>query len=99
MRFLGIRLVADRGGDVALRMAIKRLWAMPLALLPFGLGFFAILVSPRRQGWHDRVARTVVIYDESSAPWSGIEGGRPQLRGRSRRHSGHRRAEGAGAAD
>ena len=41
-----------------------------LALIPAGLGFFSMLVSPKRQGWHDRFAHTVVIYDESSAPWS-----------------------------
>lgn len=94
MRFLGIRLVADGGGDVSYRMAVRRAYVLPLAIASAGLGVLAILVNPKRQGWHDRFAHTVVIYDESSAPWSGIEGGRPQLEGRTRRHLRDRKREG-----
>jgi uncharacterized RDD family membrane protein YckC len=93
MRFLGIRLVADGGGDVSYKMAVRRSYMLPLAIAAAGLGVLAILVNPKRQGWHDRFAHTVVIYDESSAPWSGMEGGRPQLEGRKRRHFRDRKLE------
>lgn len=86
MRFLGIRLVRDGGGDVDYKTATRRVLLLPLSILVFGLGILAILRSPKRQAWHDRGAHTVVIYDEASAPWSGIEGGRQQLRDRRRRH-------------
>ncbi|WP_052480886.1 RDD family protein [Gilvimarinus agarilyticus] len=32
-----------------------------LSLLPLGLGFLWILWDPRKQGWHDKLARTLVI--------------------------------------
>jgi uncharacterized RDD family membrane protein YckC len=86
MRFLGIRLVTDGGGEISYRMAVRRAYMLPLSIAAAGLGVLAILTSSKRQGWHDRAAHTVVIYDETSAPWSGMEGGRPQLEGRVRRH-------------
>jgi uncharacterized RDD family membrane protein YckC len=38
------------------------------------MGFFAILMSPERRGWHDRIAGTTVLYDEEAklAPWSQL---------------------------
>jgi uncharacterized RDD family membrane protein YckC len=80
MRLLSIHLDADGTSELGLRRALKRLLGVGLALLPAGLGFFAILVSPQRRGWHDRLAGTVVVYDQSAilAPWSRLErvGGR-----------------------
>ena len=77
MRLLSIHL--DGGGtrELGLRRALKRLFGVGLSLLPAGLGFFAILLSPQRRGWHDRLAGTVVVYDESAklAPWSTLEDG------------------------
>jgi uncharacterized RDD family membrane protein YckC len=32
-----------------------------LSLLPLGLGFLWIIWDPRKQGWHDKLAGTVVI--------------------------------------
>lgn len=93
MRFLGIRLVTDGGGDVSYREAVRRAFMLPIAIAAAGLGVLAIMLNPKRQGWHDRYAGTVVIYDENSAPWSGIEGGRPQLEGRTRRHRSDLKAE------
>lgn len=43
------------------RHLIIRYVAYYLSLIPFGLGFFWILVDKRKQGWHDKVANTVVI--------------------------------------
>ena len=77
-------------------MAIRRAWVLPLAIVAAGLGVLAILTNSRRQGWHDRAAHTVVIYDENSAPWSGIEGGRPQ---RARRHRSDLKQERAATRD
>ena len=99
MRFLGIRLVADGGGEISYRMALRRAWALPLSIAAAGLGVLAILTNSKRQGWHDRIAHTAVIYDENSAPWSGMEGGRPQLEGRRRRHRSDLKAERRGEAE
>ena len=37
--------------------------------LPLGLGFLWVAVDPRKQGWHDKLANTVVIFSrEAPAP-------------------------------
>ena len=74
MRLLSIHLDVEGSREIGLRRAVKRLFAVPVALLPAGLGFFAILMSPTRSGWHDRIAGTTVVYDEEvkTAPWSTL---------------------------
>ena len=75
MRLLSIHLDADGSQEIGLRRALKRILAVPVSLLAFGLGFFAILLSPERRGWHDRFAGTTVLYDEEAklAPWSQLD--------------------------
>ncbi|MDQ3608229.1 MAG: RDD family protein, partial [Actinomycetota bacterium] len=63
MRLLSIHLEHNGSREIGLRCALKRLFAIPLALLPAGLGFLAILLSSTRRGWHDRLAGTMVVYD------------------------------------
>jgi uncharacterized RDD family membrane protein YckC len=82
MRLLSIHLDVNGTQEIGLRRAIRRLFAIPLSLLPLGMGFFAILLSPQRRGWHDRIAGTTVLYDEEAkfAPWSRLnetDGGAP----------------------
>jgi uncharacterized RDD family membrane protein YckC len=73
MRLLSIRLDVSGSREIGLRRAFRRLLAIPLSLLPAGLGFLAILLSPERRGWHDRIAGTTVVYDETArAPWSQL---------------------------
>jgi uncharacterized RDD family membrane protein YckC len=80
MRFLSIHLDAAGAREIGLRRALRRLLAIPVSLLPAGLGFFAILLSPERKGWHDRIAGTTVLYDEevTGAPWSQLKRKRPE---------------------
>jgi uncharacterized RDD family membrane protein YckC len=75
MRFLSIHLDANGSREIGVRRATKRVLAVPISLLAFGLGFLAILMSPERRGWHDRIAGTTVLYDEEKtvAPWSQRE--------------------------
>jgi uncharacterized RDD family membrane protein YckC len=75
MRFLSIHLDAGGSQEIGLRRAIRRIVAIPFSLLPAGLGFLAILLSPERRGWHDRFAGTTVVYDEEAAraPWSELQ--------------------------
>lgn len=73
MRLLGIRL--DRGDGVrqlSFRQAMRRLAGAVGSIAALGLGFLAILLSDRRQGWHDRIAGTEVVRDERrlTAPWA-----------------------------
>jgi uncharacterized RDD family membrane protein YckC len=74
MRFLSIHLEVDGSPEIGLGRALVRLLALPLSLLPAGLGFLAILVSPTRRAWHDHIAGTTVVYDPEvrAAPWSTL---------------------------
>jgi len=75
MRLLSIHLEREGTRALGLRPALRRLVALPVAIFTFGLGVLAILVSPTRQGWHDRFAGTKVVYDTTRdvAPWARIE--------------------------
>ena len=62
---LGIRVVdAESGGPPSsLRLAL-RLIGYLVSAFPLYLGFLWIAVDRRKQGWHDKIARTVVINSE-----------------------------------
>jgi uncharacterized RDD family membrane protein YckC len=60
-RVMGVRLVRTDGGRVTWGNAIRREIGYLLSYILF-LGYFWILVDDRRQGWHDKLAGTLVIY-------------------------------------
>lgn len=62
MSFLALRMLSEDGAAVGVGQAIRRAIWMPLAALPFLLGFAGILLHPQRRGWPDRRAGTVVCY-------------------------------------
>ena len=62
MGLLGLRLVrCDRQG-VGLGWAIVRYIGYWISFIFLGLGFIWLLFDRRRQGWHDKLAGTCVIY-------------------------------------
>jgi uncharacterized RDD family membrane protein YckC len=61
--FIGLRVLRPNGESLSFWRAIKRAIGYLLAIIPLFLGFFWILVDDRRQGWHDKLADTVVVYD------------------------------------
>jgi len=46
---------------------IRYLGYIPAAI-PVGLGFLWIALNKKRQGWHDKMAGTVVVYTDNAAP-------------------------------
>jgi uncharacterized RDD family membrane protein YckC len=72
MRFLGIRLEAEGSREIGFSRAVRRLFAIPLSVIPLAAGYIAIIFSPTRRAWHDHIAGTAVVYDESTAPWSSM---------------------------
>ena len=56
---------AKTGQRASLVQYIIRYLAYAVSLLPLCLGFFAVLWDKRKQGWHDKIAGTVVIVNEN----------------------------------
>jgi uncharacterized RDD family membrane protein YckC len=62
MRILGIRIEKTDGSQFTVKGAIVRhLLGYPLSVASFFLGFLWMLWDPRQQGWHDKLARTIVV--------------------------------------
>jgi uncharacterized RDD family membrane protein YckC len=69
-RLMGVRVVRSDGQRLHLGNAIRRELAYVLSGLLF-LGYLWILFDNRRQGWHDKLAGTIVVY---SWPEEGLRG-------------------------
>jgi uncharacterized RDD family membrane protein YckC len=52
-------------GAASTGQLIGRVVAYVVSIIPFCLGFLWIAFDPRKQGWHDKLAGTVVIENES----------------------------------
>jgi uncharacterized RDD family membrane protein YckC len=62
MRILGIFIVRVDGTPFTMKQAaLRHLIGYPLSTLSFFLGFLWMLWDPRQQGWHDKLARTIVV--------------------------------------
>ena len=62
---IGARIVdAGNGGQPSTARLVVRYFAYLVSALPFFLGFFWIALNRRKQGWHDKIAGTLVVYDE-----------------------------------
>lgn len=65
--FVGVRVVSSDGHAVLKgRQPLIRVLTYPISFLVFGLGLLGIIFNPHRQAWHDRFARTTVVYDWGS---------------------------------
>ncbi len=63
MGLLGLRLVRYDGRPLTIGRALLRFIGYWVSALFLFVGFLWVIVDRRRQGWHDKLARTVVIYD------------------------------------
>jgi uncharacterized RDD family membrane protein YckC len=60
--FLGLKVVRRNGEHLSFGRALLRFFAYWISALPLFLGFLWVLWDPNRQGWHDKIAGTQVIY-------------------------------------
>ena len=58
---LGLRLLQVSGEKVTPGVAFLRGVGYIISRLPFWLGFLWIAVDGRKQGWHDKIAATIVV--------------------------------------
>jgi uncharacterized RDD family membrane protein YckC len=60
---LGLKVVRKDGARVSFGRALLRFFAYWISMLPLFLGFFWVLWDSNRQGWHDKIAGTQVLYN------------------------------------
>jgi uncharacterized RDD family membrane protein YckC len=61
---VGVKIVDARTGKApSTRRLVLRLLCYLLSALPFYLGFLWIALDRRKQGWHDKIAGTVVVQE------------------------------------
>ena len=62
---LGMKIVdANTLGKASTGKLCLRYLGYYISALIIGLGFFWVGWDQRKQGWHDKLARTVVIYED-----------------------------------
>lgn len=62
MRILGVYIVRLDGTPFTFKhAAVRHLIGYPLSMAAGFLGFLWMLWDPRQQGWHDKLARTIVV--------------------------------------
>ena len=62
MRILGIRIIRIDGKPFGIRNALLRHFVgYPISTAIFFMGFLWMLWDSRQQGWHDKIAKTVVV--------------------------------------
>jgi uncharacterized RDD family membrane protein YckC len=77
---LGLRIVAaEDGGHVPIGRLVARYLGYILSSIPFGLGFLWMLWDARKQTWHDKMARTLVVRDLPPGAVPGPPGGASTL--------------------
>lgn len=68
MMLLGLRVVTVQGERLSFWRSLLRVIGYMVAAAPFFLGFLWMLGDNRRQGWHDKLAGTVVVYTWPARP-------------------------------
>lgn len=60
----GLEVVDARtGSTMTMGQAFGRYFAYILAVLPFGLGVIWVAFDKNKQGWHDKLAKTLVLHE------------------------------------
>lgn len=66
---LSLRVVdAESGKTLSVGQAAARYVCYILSVLPLGLGFIWVAFDRKKQGWHDKIAQTVVVRAKDRGP-------------------------------
>jgi uncharacterized RDD family membrane protein YckC len=60
--FMGLRVIRQNDLQLTFGKALLRFAGYWISALPLFLGFLWVLVDSRRQGWHDKLTDTQVVY-------------------------------------
>lgn len=61
---------AETGGSPRVGQFVTRYVGYFVSILPFFIGIIWVALDPRRQGWHDKLAGTVVVRPKNRTPAS-----------------------------
>ena len=61
MMVLKIKITKESGGKVTYKDAILRYFASILSAVVLLIGYFWMIWDPKKQTWHDHIAKTVVV--------------------------------------
>jgi uncharacterized RDD family membrane protein YckC len=61
MRLCGLRVIQEDGKPLGLLAAVVRFIGLVISFLVCFLGVLWVAFDARKQGWHDKLARTVVL--------------------------------------
>lgn len=59
---------AETGGVPTTAQFVGRYFAYIISALPLGLGFIWVAFDRKKQGWHDKLAGTVVVMPKNTGP-------------------------------
>ncbi len=65
---MGLRVVRTSGKPMRLHVSIVRFAGYIVCFMTLGLGFLWVLIDNQRQGWHDTLAGTCVLYIREVQP-------------------------------
>lgn len=60
---LGLRVVSRNGRPITFWQAVRRYVGYYVSALALYIGYLWVLIDNRRQGWHDKIAGTYVVYE------------------------------------
>jgi len=60
---MGLRVLGQDGRRITFTQALIRALSYYVSGLALFIGFLWVLVDDRRQAWHDKLARTIVVYE------------------------------------
>jgi uncharacterized RDD family membrane protein YckC len=60
---MGLRVIAVDGNPPTVGRSFVRLVGYGVSMVVFWMGYLWIIIDDERQGWHDHMATTWVVYD------------------------------------
>lgn len=61
--FMGLKVVAANGRPPTIGRSFVRTIGYGLSAVVFWIGYLWVIIDDERQGWHDHMAKTWVVYD------------------------------------
>jgi uncharacterized RDD family membrane protein YckC len=68
MMIMGIRVVAKDGSPLSFWQGLRRIFGLIVSSLFLFLGYLWIIIDDRKQGWHDKIGGSYVVYSWEARP-------------------------------